>query len=88
MVSSSRKAKKGSEMLVCGVDFNASNFKLILVIAKALDPAGAQSQIMPKILLMHDIHSFYHCSIQELRTLEMNEAIRELCVDGMLKPEH
>ena len=55
---------------------------------EVLDLVGAQFQIQPKVLLVHAIHSFYHCSIQELRNLEMNEASKELCVDGALKPEH
>lgn len=75
-------------MLVYGVNCKAPNFKLSLVIVEALSPAGAQSQILPKVLLMHDIYSFYHCSIQELKTLEMNEVFKELCVDGALKPKH
>lgn len=37
---------------------------------------------------MHDIDSFYHYSIQELGTLEMNEAYNELCLDGVMKPKH
>ena len=44
-------------MLVRGVDCKAPNFKLSPTIIEALDPAGAQSQILPKVLLMHDIHS-------------------------------
>lgn len=88
MTSSSNKNKKGSEMLVWGVDCKKPNFKLSLAIAEALDPAIAQSQIIPKVLIMHNIHSFYHFSIQELKTLEINKPLKELCVDGALKPKH
>lgn len=37
---------------------------------------------------MHEIYSFYHYSIDKLKTLEMNEAYNKLCVDGALKPDH
>lgn len=60
MASSRSKAKKGSEMLVRGVDYKAPKFKLSPAITEALDPASAQSQIPPKVLLVHDIPSFYH----------------------------
>ena len=71
--SGSSKTKKGSEMLVRGVEWKASNFKLASAIVESLDPNGALSQIPPKVLLMNDIREFFHCSIQELGTLEMDE---------------
>lgn len=88
MASSSRKIKKGSKMLVRGVDYEAPNFKLSPTIVEMLDLVGAQSQILPKVLLVHNIRSYYKCSIQELGTHEMNEALSELCVNGILKPKH
>ena len=39
--SSSSKAKRGSKMLVRGVEWKAPNFKLALAIAESLDPNGA-----------------------------------------------
>ena len=74
--------------MVHGVVCKSPMFKLSPTIAKILDPARVQSQILHKVLLVHDIHSFYHCSIQDLRTLEMNELFDKLCVDGILKPKH
>ena len=74
--------------MVHGVDYKALTFKMSLAIGKTLDPAGAQSQIPPKVLLVHNICLFYHCSIQDLGTLEMNEVFNELFVDGILKPKH
>ena len=71
MTSSSSKVKKGLEMLVCRFDCKDTTFKLTLVIAEALDPTRAQSQIFPKVLLINDIRAFYNYSIQELGTLEM-----------------
>lgn len=41
MASSRKKLKKGSKILVHGVNYKAPNFKLIPAIAQALDPAGA-----------------------------------------------
>ena len=49
MESSSSKAKKGSKMLIRGVDIKAPNFKLSPAIAEALDPTGVQSKIIPKV---------------------------------------
>lgn len=88
MASLSSKVKKGSKMLIHRVDCKAPTFKLSLEIVETLDPIGAQSQVFPKVLLVHDIHCFYHCSIQELETLEMNQAFNELCINGVLKLEH
>ena len=83
-----RKHKKGSEMLVKGVEWRAPNFKLVLAIAEALDSQGAQSQIPPKVLLINDIRTHFKCSIQEIGTLEMQNALAELSSNGTLKPEH
>ena len=38
---SNTKPKKGSEMLVKGVEWKMSNFKIVPTIAKSLDPHGA-----------------------------------------------
>ena len=43
MTSSSNKVKKGSKMLVRGVDCKAQAFKLSLVITKELDTIKEQS---------------------------------------------
>ena len=43
MASSSSKVKKGSQMLVQGVDCKASTFKSSPTIAEELDPIGAQT---------------------------------------------
>ncbi|GLJ13237.1 hypothetical protein SUGI_0208460 [Cryptomeria japonica] len=46
--TSRSKAKKTSNMLVKGVKWTASNFKLVPAIAESLDPSGAQSRIPSK----------------------------------------
>lgn len=60
MVSSSSKVEKGLEMLIQGVDCKAPTLKLSPEVVEALDPASVQSHIPPKVLLIHDILSFYH----------------------------
>ena len=45
MEATSSMVKKGSNMLVYGVDWKAPNFKLSFSITKNLDPAIAQLQI-------------------------------------------
>ena len=85
--SSSSKAKRGSEMLVRGVEWKAPNFKLAAAIAESLDPNGAQSQIPPKVLLINEIFSHFKYSIQELGNLKIDNALGEMSVDGTLKPE-
>ena len=70
--NSSSKAKRGSEMLVKGVEWKAPNFKLVPAITESLDPNGAQSQTPPKVLLINDIRTHFKCSIQELGNLEMD----------------
>ena len=74
-------------MLVHG-EWKAPNFKLPSAIAKALDPSGAQSQIPPNILLINDIHSHFKGMIHDIGTLEMDESLGHLCVNGVLKPKH
>ncbi|GLJ16550.1 hypothetical protein SUGI_0283180 [Cryptomeria japonica] len=86
--NSRSKAKKTSNMLVKGVNWTAPNFKLVPAIAESLDPSGAQSRIPSKLLLINDIRTHFKCTIQELGTLEMDNALDQLCVDKTLKPEH
>ena len=74
-------------MLVKGVEWKAPNFKIVPAVAESLDPNGAQSQIPPKVLLINDIRTHFKCSVQEIGTLDMNNALAELCIDGTLKPE-
>ena len=75
-------------MLVKGVEWKVPNFKLVPTIAESLDPNGAQSQIPPKVLLINDIRTHFKCTIQDIGTLDMDNSLAELCVDGTLKPEH
>ena len=75
-------------MLMKGVEWKAPKFKLVPAISESLDPHGAQSQIPPKVLLINDIRAHFKCTIQEIGTLDMDNALGQLCVDGALKPEH
>ena len=75
-------------MLIKGVEWKAPNFKSVPTIAKSLDPHGAQSKIPPKVLLINDIRTHSKCTIQEIRTLEMDNSLAEMSVDGALKLEH
>ena len=75
-------------MLVHGVEWKAPNFKLTPIVVETLDLSGVQSQIHPKVLLINDICSHFKCVIQDIGTLEMDECLKELCIDGVLKPEH
>ena len=84
---SSNKPKKGFEMLVKGVKWKVPNFKLISVITESHDPYGAQSQIPPKVLLINDIRTHFKYKFQEIGTLEMDNALAEMSVDGALKPK-
>ena len=72
-------------MLVCGTEWKAPDFKLIPATIKSTDHAGAQSKIPSKVLLINDIHSHFHCTIQEIGTLEMDETLKALSVDGVLR---
>ena len=75
-------------MLVQGMEWKALDFKLSAIIAEILDLSEAQSQIPSKVLLINDIHSHFHCAIQDTRTLEMDESLNKLCINGVLKLEH
>ena len=72
-------------MLVKGVEWRAPNFKIVPGIVESLDPFGAQLKIPPKVLLTNDITTHFRCTIQEMGTLKMDNALVEMCVDGVLK---
>lgn len=86
--TSSSKEKRGSEMLVRGVEWKSVNFKLVPAVAEGLDTNGVQSQIPPNILVINNTHTYFRCTIQEIGTIEMDNSLGELCVDGTRKPEH
>lgn len=88
MAYANRKMKKGSKFLIHGAECELLAFKINQAIAELLDPIGAQSKIPSQVLLVHDICSYYYCSIQELGTHEMHEALNELSMNGALKLEH
>ena len=88
MASRNSKVKQGSNVLVRGVELKVPDFKLTPVIVETLDPSSAQSQIPPKVLLVNDIHTHFKSVIQEIGTLEMDESLGQLCVNGVLKLEH
>ena len=72
-------------MLVKGVQWKAPNFKLVPAVTESLDSHGAQSQIPPKVLLINDIRTHFKCTIQVIGTLEMENSLAEMSVDGTLK---
>ena len=75
-------------MLVCGTEWKAPDFKLTPVIVESIDPTGAQSKTPSKVLLINEIYSHFHYTILELGTLEMDESLNALSVDGALKPKN
>ena len=75
-------------MLVKCMEWKAPNFKLVPVITESLDSNGAQSQILPKLLLINDIHTHFKCVEKEIGTLAMDSVLGEICIDGALKPKH
>ena len=87
MVATSIKARKGSDMLVHGMEWKALYFKLCPTIVESLDPIRAQLRIPSKVLLINDICSYFHYTIQEIGILEMDETLKSLSVNGVLKPE-
>lgn len=62
-------------MLVKGLEWKASNFKLIPIVTEALELNGAQSKIPPKVLLINDICTHFKYSIQKIGTLQMDSAL-------------
>ena len=68
-------------MLVHGMEWKAPDFKLTRAISKSIDPVGVQSKILSKVLLINDICSHFHCTIQEIGTLEMDETLKDLSVN-------
>ena len=47
-----------------------------------------ESQIPPKVFLINDIQTQFKCVIQEIGTLEMDDSLDKLGVNGVLKLEH
>lgn len=88
VVSSSSKVKKGLKMLVKSLDCTPSKFQLYPKIGEEKYPQGSHSSIPPRVLLIHDIRSFYHYFIQELGNLKLDQACAVLCENDVLKLEH
>lgn len=65
------------------MEWRAPDFKLTPAFVETLDPSGARTQIPPKLLLINDIFSHFKCAIQDIGTLEMDESLKELCVNGV-----
>lgn len=57
------KVKKGSEILVKSSDYSPSKFKLYPTIVEEKDLHGSHSSIPPKVIIIHDVKSFYQCFI-------------------------
>lgn len=74
-------------MLIKNASYIPPKFKLYPVIAEEKDSQGALSTISPKVLLIHDVRSFYHYSIQELGNFELDQAYNALCENEVLKLE-
>lgn len=72
-------------MLVKISDCLRPKFKLYPMIAEEKDPQGAHSCIPHKVLLIHNVRSFYHCSIKELGNFELDQAYGALCENDVLK---
>ena len=70
------------------MEWKTLEFKLSPSVIETLDPASAQSQIPSKVLLINDIHLHFCCAIQDIGTLEMDESLKTLCMNGVLKPKH
>lgn len=62
----SRKTKRGSKMLVKGMEWKVPNFKLVLAVVESLNLNGVQSIIPPKVLLINDIHTHFKCIVKEI----------------------
>ena len=88
MASISSKVKWGYKMLVHWVEWKVPDFKLTPAIVETLDPSSVKSQIPPKVLLINDICTHSKFVIQEIGTLEMDDALGQPCVNGALKSKH
>lgn len=74
-------------MLVRNTVCEAPKFKLHPIVAEKSDELGAHSMIPPKVMLIHNIRSFYHYPVQDLKTFEMNEKYSVMCENDDLKPK-
>ena len=83
-MASSSKNMKGTKMLVRNKVCKAHKLKLHPSIAKKEDPMVHIEWFHQ----MYEVRTFYHCSIQDLGTFEMNEAYKALCDRENLQHEH
>ena len=70
-------------MLGQGIEWKELDFKLSLTIVETLDLSKALLKIPPKVMLINNTHLHFKCSIQDIGTLEMDEALENLCVNGI-----
>lgn len=62
-------------------------FHAILDISMKGDSMGVLSLIPPKVIMMHDVGSYYMCTIGEIGDYEIREAYDKLCNGGIMKDE-
>ena len=63
-------------------------FKAILDITYKQDPSSALSMILPNVIMVQDVRKCYNCKIGGIGDMEIRDAYKKLCENGVLKKEY
>lgn len=86
--STTRMSQKVNKaQLVMSDTYPPPKFYAIPNIVVKGDSMGVLSSILPKVIMTHDVISFYMCKVGEVRDYEIREAYEKLCDEGTLKDE-
>lgn len=58
--------------------YEEPKYKLHPEIASQIDQAGAFSSILPRVLLVQEIHTYIHCKVSEVGDFELQSTYQEL----------
>ena len=90
--SSIEVKKQGKDVrnvqLVRSDAFPPLNFQAMLDTAMKGDPSGALSSIPLKVLMIHDVRSYFMWKVSEIGDNELRVDYDELCENGALKNMH
>ena len=63
-------------------------FKAIPNITYKQDPSGILSMIMPNVIMVQDVRKCYNCKIGSIGEIEIRDAYKKMCENGVLKEEY
>ena len=86
-ISQNEKEKEKFEVQIIRNEVKQPDFKAIPKVAYRNDPAGALFMIPPKVIMIQDVRKCYNCKVGAIGDMEIRQAYKKLCENGVLKEE-